>query len=106
VAGLLTLVAAALERLEFVVCEGHPEQEQPACCLARACLPHLREIAHSEVTGSSQPVASALCTVRVTSAVSRSSLEDLSTLPHLRFVCSCDVHQDIGRGSPWHAIRT
>ena len=63
VAGLLTLVAGALERLEFVVCEGPQQQEQPACCLARACLPCLGRISHSSLMGGSQPVASALCKV-------------------------------------------
>jgi hypothetical protein len=65
VAGLLTLVAIVLERLEFVVCEGEGSsgEEQPASCLARACLPQLRTVAQSELTRNRRLVASALCKV-------------------------------------------
>jgi hypothetical protein len=65
VAGLLSLVASVLERLEFVVCEGSSDEQHPASFLARACLPHLRTIANSDLTRNRHPVASALCKVRI-----------------------------------------
>ena len=63
IAGNLSLLASAINRLEFLSCAGAGAAQQPAPSLVAAAMPHLEATAQQEVAHRHPAITAALCKV-------------------------------------------
>lgn len=62
-AGYLRLLASAMERMEFFICDGPLTQQAPGATVALAVMPHLEKITEQIQARTVAEVTAAICQV-------------------------------------------